>query len=450
LETTSRYFRGSLSPLKEPKKCIFLTGEGKKRGKQTLVIGDSIMIKRIGFSAFILVFCMGLHAQTWVAQTSPQPGAFRGVFAIDQNTAVAVGDGGLIIKTVDGGATWTELTSGTIQSLFSVCFTSAANGWAVGQRIILRTVNGGTTWSKYAVGASYEMSSVIFGDHNNGWMVGGTDILKTTNGGVIWDAQSSGTTNYLRGVFAMDANNAWAVGSGGTVIRTTDGGADWNFYSSGDMDFLASIHFADANNGLAVGQQLSESRQVILKTTDGGATWNRSLMETTDNIYVVYMINANTAWAAGTGGLILKSLNGGVTWTEDSSGTTSTLYNIHFADASVGWIVGTQGTILKTTSGSSFLNRPRNNRGRVAPDGVSGHLSFGIAGRGEILSLDVSSIAKAEILDLSGKLLNTISISSLDVVWDGINSQGKTVPGGACIIKLTGSNAPLYKRVVIP
>ena len=81
---------------------------------------------------------------------------------------------------------------------------------------ILRTTNGGTTWTSQTSGTTNELWGVSFTDANTGTAVGseGT-ILRTTNGGTTWTSQTSGTTNQLFGVSFADANTGTAVGDGG-------------------------------------------------------------------------------------------------------------------------------------------------------------------------------------------------------------------------------------------
>jgi photosystem II stability/assembly factor-like uncharacterized protein len=65
----------------------------------------------------------------------------------DAHIGVAVGDSGAILRTTDGGATWTNQFSGTMMTLYGVCFTGAYAGTAVGDLgTILRTTNGGVSW----------------------------------------------------------------------------------------------------------------------------------------------------------------------------------------------------------------------------------------------------------------------------------------------------------------
>ena len=69
----------------------------------------------------------------------------------DANTGTAVGDGGLILRTTNGGDTWSPQTSGTTKTLYGVSFTDTNNGTISGFElggtgIILRTTDGGNTW----------------------------------------------------------------------------------------------------------------------------------------------------------------------------------------------------------------------------------------------------------------------------------------------------------------
>ena len=156
----------------------------------------------------------------------------------------------IILRTTDGGVTWKSITrsgGGALRycDLYAVSLTDANTGIAVSSSddlgypgIILRTTDGGATWTEQfangprQIGAwlgldftGVDLISVSFSDANTGTVVGsGGTILRTTDGGVTWTKQSSGTTNDLWGVFFTDANTGTVVGSDGTILRTTAGG----------------------------------------------------------------------------------------------------------------------------------------------------------------------------------------------------------------------------------
>jgi hypothetical protein len=90
---------------------------------------------------------------------------------------------------------------------------------------ILRTTDGGTTWVSQISGTTNWLYSVSFTDANTGTAVGdGGAILRTTDGGTTWVSQISRTGQSLYGVSFTDANTGTAVGDGGIILRTNTGG----------------------------------------------------------------------------------------------------------------------------------------------------------------------------------------------------------------------------------
>ncbi len=287
---------------------------------------------------------------TWTAQTSGTTSYLKSVYFSDNQTGWAVGQGGTILKTKNGGVTWTAQTSGAINWLHSVYFSDSQTGWAVGGLgTIRKTQNGGATWTAQSSGTTNRLFSVYFSDSQTGWAVGeGGTILKTQNGGATWTAQNSGTTRDLYSVYFIDSQTGWAVGQGGTILKTQDGGATWTAQSSGTTNWLHSVYFSDSQTGWAVGIS-----GTILKTQDGGATWTAQTSGTTWDLYSVYFIDSQTGWAVGEASTILKTQDGSATWTVQTSGTTNPLFSVYFSDSQTGWAVGGAGTILKTQDGGA-------------------------------------------------------------------------------------------------
>jgi photosystem II stability/assembly factor-like uncharacterized protein len=124
----------------------------------------------------------------------PQGNNLRGASVVNANTSTLVGEYGTIVRTTDGGNSWTIQSSGTTQTLWAVSFTDSSNGTAVGEvGTILRTTDGGGHWMTQLSGTVLNLRAVSFTDGNSGTAVGeGGVILRTTNGGNTWVPQSSG------------------------------------------------------------------------------------------------------------------------------------------------------------------------------------------------------------------------------------------------------------------
>lgn len=102
----------------------------------------------------------------------------QSVYSIDANTGYAVGDFGTIIKTINGGTTWSVLLSGIIHCLWSVYFPDGNTGNAVGE-IILNTIDGGIRWSDILSGI-YGKHSVFFTGAYTDFVVGSGRSISIT------------------------------------------------------------------------------------------------------------------------------------------------------------------------------------------------------------------------------------------------------------------------------
>jgi hypothetical protein len=145
----------------------------------------------------------------------------RAVHFADPRTGWAVGGGGTILATRDGGTTWAQQKSGIKANLLGVHFADARIGWAVGNGgTIVTTRDGGTTWAEQSGGTNADLRAVHFANARTGWAVGGGGtILATRDGRTTWAQQKSETSWDLRAVHFANARTGWAVGGGGTMLR---------------------------------------------------------------------------------------------------------------------------------------------------------------------------------------------------------------------------------------
>ena len=321
----------------------------------------------------------------------------------DANTGTAVGDGGTILRTTDGGNKWIKQSSGTTLDLMGVSFTDANTGIAVGygwnnscESIILSTIDGGDNWENQSVG-SIELYDVCYTDANTGTAVGydffgnQSVILRTTDGGNHWSNQSSLKTNIIRDISFTDAYTGTAVGKiwsegvhgGGIILKTIDGGKNWSCQlkdTTFDYCGFIGICFTDVYTGTAVGYGMNGSYNegIIFRTTNGGNEWFSQSSGTTNILRGVSFTDANNGTAVGDGGTILTTTNGGNNWESQSVGTIN-LYDVCFTDENTGTAVGydwngDKSVILRTIDGGkSWINQTAENNGSVT---VSGNVKY--------------------------------------------------------------------------
>ena len=329
----------------------------------------------------------------WTQQTAAPSDSSRWVCALTPSDAVI--GGGALNRTSDGGATWqpsTHAADGYFGSLDALQFIDAATGWTAGSTgEILKTTNGGVSWSPQVSGTTADLRHMHFINADDGWAVGDQGVIvHTTDGGANWTAQTSGTSYDLTGVVFTDAQNGWATGqsfteddySSGVILHSTDGGQDWTtqYASTADPNLpsagiaFSAVAFADAKHGWAVGEtqgsDSSYNQTVIMHTTDGGATWTQQLdygppyvsNEDDATLSSIACTNAEHAVAVGydeNGTEIFRTINGGAKWTRLVQPVLweLDLTDVVFADATHGWAVGPYvvtrnvNPVIRTTDG---------------------------------------------------------------------------------------------------
>ncbi|MES2938617.1 MAG: YCF48-related protein [Pseudomonadota bacterium] len=266
----------------------------------------------------------------------------------------AVGDGGTVIATIDGGNLWFVHSRALPQALFSLhVATDGLQGWAVGDGgTIVATTNGGKSWTAQRGATSQTLFSLhMAADGLRGWAAGyGGAIIATADGGKSWVTQPSQTSRNLFSLhMAADGLHGWAVGDGGTVIATADGGKSWAAQGSATLQSLLSVHMAaDRLRGWAVGYS-----GTIIATTDGGKSWSVQASAISQNLFSLHMAaDGLRGWAVGSGGTIIATADGGKSWAEQVSPTSHNLLCLRMASDNLhGWATGAGGTIIATADG---------------------------------------------------------------------------------------------------
>jgi len=314
--------------------------------------------------AILIILCLiiqnFLFAQTVTWQNPiPQGNKLNDVFFIDLNTGWAVGDGGVIMKTTNGGTTWTVTYHSTCIGLNKVFFMNNSIGWAVGvYGTIIKTTDGGLSWVAQNSGIQTNLHGIHFTNVSNGIAVGSLGvILITNNGGTTWTLGGSVSFNpHLYDLYSDNFGNSWVVGSAGRIAKSTDGGITWDNMSSGNNITLQAIQFKTSLIGWAAG-----SLGVILKSIDGGATWTNSNagISNSYNFVDINFFDQNNGFALDFKGFIFKTTNGGNSWTIVLNGNLSTLFPIFGAFSLQNLnnilVVGNRGNIQKSNdSGVSW------------------------------------------------------------------------------------------------
>jgi len=279
--------------------------------------------------------------RTWRFQSGVLPGGgtafnLNRVQFRDTLRGCAVGYGGIVLVTNDGGEGWRPVRYGRsgADALFDIQFLDASNAWASGPASVVRTDDGGESWRPLVFGTSengyLSANAIHFIDLEHGWLVGhGGSLMRSGDGGLAWASVPlplrAGERPTLWDVTFSDASNGWVVGEEGSIFHTADGGMTWTRQERGvpivrvpgknepprphevipdletkpDRLSLSAVQFVDSNHGCAIGYYADVAESVILRTSDGGVTWRVERVVPGEMLRALFMLDASHAWAAG-------------------------------------------------------------------------------------------------------------------------------------------------------
>ena len=248
------------------------------------------------------------HRFTWQAQTSGVGSRLRGVSAVNERVVWASGQHATVLRTADGGVTWTRLTVPDAGDLdfrdIDAVNDSTAYVLSIGNgpaSRIFKTTDAGAHWQNQFTNDDPDafFDAMAFWDEQRGLAIsdsvrGAFVILVTRDGGKNWTRVPGGALPPAlenEGAFAGSGTNI-AVAEGGRgwigtgaaarsrVLRTADGGTTWAIaetpVTSSASAGIFSIAFRDPRHGMIVGGDYQRERYaegIAAFSSDGGVTW---------------------------------------------------------------------------------------------------------------------------------------------------------------------------------
>jgi photosystem II stability/assembly factor-like uncharacterized protein len=339
---------------------------------------------RLFIAAVLITGTAASSTLSWVPQASPTTERLRGVSAVSDTVAWASGNKGTVVRTIDGGATWTraavpgaaELDFRDIEAFSAEVAYILAIGPGDKSRIY-KTSDGGATWALQFANpdARAFYDAIAFWNERTGIAVGDPvdgrfTVLRTGDGGKTWErVPEANLPEALPGdgafaasgtcLVALGSRHAWFGTGGGAragVYRSVDQGLTWTvadtpIKAGSASSGIFSLAFTDPDHGIAVGGDYRLERDTgdnLAVTADGGRTWR--LAETAR----LRGFRSAVAYLPGSAGRRLlavgpagtdRSSDGGASWIPIGD------EGFHALGVSptgrVAWAVGEQGAIAK-------------------------------------------------------------------------------------------------------
>ncbi|NTW23208.1 MAG: T9SS type A sorting domain-containing protein [Lentimicrobium sp.] len=312
--------------------------------------------------ALLLLYALPLitspQQSDWTWQNPlPQGNYLWDLQVIDENTLFTTGQGGTIMKSIDGGANWTTFNTGNTKLLRCAKFMqNGMKGYAAGANAtLIKTNDGGLNWQNLTINQDVDLYAMDFPDEQTGFVAGnpGYIIYKTSDGGSSWTPSDSLPSAVISVIeFPFDNLTGFAGGwMGDSVIyKTIDGGITWvqkpiPFQSA--FNDIKTFCFVNEQTGYAAGNR------TILKTTDFGESWFSVYSGNGSFKSICFPENETTGYVVGDFNTIFKTSDGGSGWQPINPGVSGSPFymSVDFVDNQSGFIVGSDGIILKTIDG---------------------------------------------------------------------------------------------------
>lgn len=313
-------------------------------------------------------------APVWTPQLTGVNARLRGISAVSERVAWASGSGGTILRTTDGGDTWTQVTVPNAAKLdfrdidaFSdkVAYVLSIGNGELSR--IFKTTDGGVSWAAQLTNTDPKvfLDAMAFWSDGRGIAysdsVDGQFVIFRTTDGRTWnripaDALPPALPN--EGAYAASGtnvavhgkNDVWIATTASRVLHSSDGGGTWSIAQTPIPTSAAagifSIAFRDALHGIAVGGDYQKELEAVdnaAVTSDGGKTWTLAKGLTGYRSVVAHVPRSKSSWiAVGPRGADMTS-DDGRTWSALPGAGFDTFA---FApNGKIGWGAGARGSI---------------------------------------------------------------------------------------------------------
>ena len=441
-----------------------------------------------------LVACLGLCLLPLVgqAQWANRPIGFAAdtapvyLDAIDASTAWTVGIGtGItyappqVARTLNAGQTWAVTPLPVQAALEENCtaltaldartaWVTTANGAGGGR--ILRTTDGGLTWTPQSSAAVYGSPDsapglIRFFSATEGLTVGAAlvpggplEMYLTRNAGLTWTPQpASPAALPLESPTAtapvVVGPNIWFATGEGRVFHSPDKGQTWTVVSvSAPFANLATVAFRDAQNGLLSVPDDGGTQHTLYGTADGGTTW--APVRYTGPLHGVGLSPVpGTALYISTGANTGSSQDQGSSYSADNGQTWVALESVRnhlateFVSAAVGWSgsFSTRGGSLTGSanrfSGTALATQPAAAQAR--PVGAWPNPATG--GRCTLPARPTGGAATVRVRDAAGRLVQQHAWAQTTALALDLSQQ----PAGLYLVELQTADGIARQKIVV-
>lgn len=301
----------------------------------------------------------------------PARGVLLGVARAGERL-VAVGERGLIVVSDDSGAHWRQVSVPVAVTLTAVRFADASHGVAVGHGgTVLTTRDGGLSWTARLDGRRLAQLAL-----ESARASGDAARLKEAERLV-----ADGPDKPLLDVAIWDARRMLVVGAYGLALQTHDGGASWQPVMERLPNPKALHLYVLRRLGdtlLVAGEQ-----GLLLRSDDGGASFRPLASPYRGSWFSGELMPSGEWLLGGLRGNAWRSGDGGSSWSQ---------LELPMPASVTGMAIASDGALLLSTQSGHLLRRDGERLRPVGRDALPPLAGVAVASNGGLLAIGLSGV----------------------------------------------------------
>ncbi len=218
---------------------------------------------------------------------------------------VAVGERGIVVLSDDNAKSWRQAKVPVGVTLTTVRFADAMHGIAVGHGgTVLSTNDGGESWTRRLDGKRIAQLALDAAKAN-----GDAALIKEADRLI-----ADGPDKPLLDVLMFDNRRALVVGAYGLVLASDNGGETWTPWTS-RLDNPKRLHlYALRSHGSTL--LIAGEQGLVLRSDDGGASFKRLTTPYKGSFFTAELPSDDEIILAGLRGNVWHSTDRGTTWSQ--------------------------------------------------------------------------------------------------------------------------------------
>lgn len=316
------------------------------------------------FTAALGLDCWCQQASTWISH-GPYGGDISGrVVAATRGGGILYAPAGSLLKSSDGGVTWTSLLPPYINCV--ACDATGKVLFASSNDRLYKSLDGGQTWTNTPIGGfPVRCIAIQSNDPNTVYLgaYGATPPLrKTTDGGAHWESIGQDLPNQYIDDIALDPVSPSVLyvcvgGSPGGAFRSQDGGQSWDHLES--IDQAKRIYVNPKKHKVLFLTGTYDGS--ILRSNDAGITWTKVSPSSFDFMLEAFAMSETkpkVLYAGLIGGDVYRSKDSGRTWLKVGNTGTTVIFQLLASPVNGNWVYAADGQEVRASPNQGQMWAP--------------------------------------------------------------------------------------------